>query len=405
MKEDIKFSIFRNVPEASEDPIMLYMNKFKLSQNENKLNLTIGMIKEEDGISLKQLSCVKKAELEILNQNLNKEYTPMAGTSDFLTSIRNLIFPEEKFPSSNSNILVIQTITGGGSLRSGAELVRKLISKKIYTSNLTFSPYKLIFKDLEVYSYPYYNIENRSLDISALLSFINQLDENSVVNFQVSSHNPTGLDPSKEEWEAISEVCFKKNVLVFFDIAYLGYGNGSIEDDLFPVHLFQRKNIEMIISYSSGKSFMNYSDDIGALLLSTRDKNALERIKAHLFVINRGLFSFSSIYGSRIISKILTNEELKREWMNELQETWNTLRAKREAIMNALFRENVQIVDFLKKQKGIYMYFDLNNSQIDYLVDKYAIFVVPGGRVSISSLPTNKIDYFAKAIKDTLTHS
>jgi len=381
------------------------MNKFNLSTNEKKINLTIGMLKDDDGIRLRELSTVRKAELEVINQNLNKEYTPMAGTPDFLSSIRSLIFPEEQFPSSNTNILVIQTITGGGSLRSGSELIRKLISNKIYVSNQTFSPYKSIFRDLEVISYPYFNSENKSLDITKLLSFLEKIEDKSVVNFQVSSHNPTGLDPSKEEWEKIAEICMKKNILVFFDLAYLGYGNGSIEEDLFPIHYFQRKNIEMLISYSSGKSFMNYCDDIGALLVSTRERSSLEKIKAHLFVINRGLFSFSSIYGSRIISRILLDEKLKGEWLNELQETWKNLRAKRQDILNALIKENVHQVDFLKNQKGIYMFFDLNNAQVDYLGDKYSIFVVPGGRISISSLAADKIEYFAKAMKDTLNQN
>jgi hypothetical protein len=197
----------------------------------------------------------------------------------------------------------------------------------------------------------------------------------------------------------------KKNILVFFDLAYLGYGNGSIEEDLFPIHYFQRKNIEMLISYSSGKSFMNYCDDIGALLVSTRERSSLEKIKAHLFVINRGLFSFSSIFGSRIISRILLDEKLKGEWLNELQETWKNLRGKRQDILNALIKENVHQVDFLKNQKGIYMFFDLNNAQVDYLVDKYSIFVVPGGRISISSLAADKIEYFAKAMKDTINQN
>jgi aspartate/tyrosine/aromatic aminotransferase len=150
---------------------------------------------------------------------------------------------------------------------------------------------------------------------------------------------------------------------------------------------------------------MNYCDDIGALLVSTRERSTLERIKAHLFVINRGLFSFSSIYGSRIISRILLDEKLKGEWLRELQETWKNLREKREAILSALTKENVQQVDFLKKQKGIYMFFDLNYSQVMYLGDKYSIFVVPGGRISISSLAADKIEYFAKAIKDTLNQN
>ena len=102
------------------------------------------------------------------------------------------------------------------------------------------------------------------------ISFLEKLEEKSVINFQLSSHNPTGIDPDKEQWLKISHVCSEKKFLVFFDVAYLGFGNNSIEEDLYAIHLFQIKNIEMIIAYSSGKCFMNYCDDIGALIISTK---------------------------------------------------------------------------------------------------------------------------------------
>ena len=404
MKEQKSHSFFEFVPKIAQDPIMVSLKKFNDSTNENKLNLTIGMIKDECGLNLKELKSVKSAESLILSENLNKDYTPMSGTPEFLSAIQNLIFPFDKFDPIESNILVMQTISGGGALRSGSELINKFITNKIYLSNLTFSPYKSIFRHLEVETYPYYNREKKELDFDALLSFLEKLEINSVINFQLSSHNPTATDPTQEQWQKVADVCSKKGLIPFFDIAYLGYANSSIEEDLFAIHLFKRKNVEMLIAYSSGKSFMNYSDDTGALLLTSKDRTKLAYIKSQLYEINRSLFLLSAIYGSRIITKILNDPKLKELWLNELKETWDSLVHKRNMIIDAFEKEEINNIDYLRKQKGVFMFFDLSPKQVDYLADSHAIFVVPGGRINISSLPLDKVTYFAKALKECLNN-
>ena len=149
---------------------------------------------------------------------------------------------------------------------------------------------------------------------------------------------------------------------------------------------------------------MNYSDDTGALLLTSNDRNSLAKIKSQLFIINRGLFSFSAIYGSRIITKILNDPKLKELWLNELKETWDSLVHKRKIIIDAFEKEEINNIDYLRKQKGVFMFFDLSPKQVDYLADSHAIFVVPGGRINISSLPLDKVTYFAKALKRCLNN-
>lgn len=34
------------------------------------------------------------------------------------------------------------------------------------------------------------------------------------------AHNPTGIDPTNEQWAKIADLCIKKNHLPFFDVAY-----------------------------------------------------------------------------------------------------------------------------------------------------------------------------------------
>lgn len=50
---------------------------------------------------------------------------------------------------------------------------------------------------------------------------IESLPDNTVVLLQPCGHNPTGIDPTKQQWDRILEI-FKKrpSLFCFFDMAY-----------------------------------------------------------------------------------------------------------------------------------------------------------------------------------------
>lgn len=400
MEVKSRFAQFSNY--TSKSPFDT-VKKYEASNKEKKMNLSIGMIKDENG-ELSSLKSVQQAEKAIHEAKLYKEYPPIFGLAEFTGAVQSLFFPENSEVVKEGRVLTMHTITGGASLRVAAEVIRKFLPQKIHVSNLTFGAYANIYSKLEVCNYPYYNKQEQKVDAEAFLEYLNKIDNGSNINLQLSSHNPTGLDFSKEEWDKIAAVMTNKKHLAFFDVAYLGYGNKSIEEDLYPIHKFAASKVEMLISYSSAKNFLNYSDDIGALVVVLNKKEPLLKLRSHIVVINRSLFSFVAVYGSRIIGKIVADPELKKLWLQELTQIWERISQARQSIIQEMEKQQVPInYSFLKRQKGIYMFLDLDDKQVQKLGEDYGIFLSEGGRVNISGVPPQNISYFVSSVKEVLS--
>lgn len=399
----MKKSRFSKVPSVAKDPIFSAFEKFKSSENPNKMNLSIGMFVNELGEQIVYKS-VEEAEKIIHASNLYKEYPQFGGAPEFTSAIQNLFFTPDSQVVKEGRVFVSQMITGGAALRISAELIQKFISNKIHVSNETFGPYKNILANMEIHYYPYFNKEKQCLDTQAFLEYLNEIEDRSVINLQLSSHNPTALDFSRDEWDKVCEVMKAKKHLAQFDAAYLGYGTGSIEGDLYPIHKFSENYIEMLICHSSAKNFTNYSDDIGSIICVLNKKEPIEKIKSHLIILSRSLFSFVSLYGARIIEKVLNTPELNKLRNEEQTEVYNRIKSIRNKVIDEMDRQNVNVnLKFLRAQSGIYMFLNLNDDQVQTLAEKYNIFLCGGGRVSLSGLTSDKISYFVECIKNVLS--
>lgn len=361
------------------------------------------MLQDESGKYV-EFSCVKQAEKALLSENLNKEYTVITGIPEYNENLKSLFFPDKENPAvKEDRILVTQPVTGGAALRMVSEVIKRFLPKKIHLSNLTFAPYIQIFEGLEICYYPYYNSEKKCLDIEAIKKYFSALELNSVVLFQLSSHNPTALDLDPSHWNELLEVFKSRKTLLVFDAAYLGYAGGSFAADLYPIHKYTENNIEMLICYSSAKNFTNYCDDIGGLLVVLNKKELLIKLKSHLIVLARSLFSFPSLYGARIINKIINNPSLNELWMQEQKKVFERIQEVREMVIQEMQAQNVKVdFEFLRKQKGIYMFLDLNEAQMDKLSSEHLVFLASGGRVNLTGVNKGNLNSFVGAVKRVL---
>jgi aspartate/tyrosine/aromatic aminotransferase len=399
----MKKSIFSNVPMADECKVFKYLKQYESCTDPEKMNLTIGVFDDGKG-GIVEFECVKKAQEEIAKASFNKEYAPIGGMNEFTNSLKQIFFDPEFKPLKEERILFAHVATGGSALRIGTELITKFLTNKIYVSNETWDLYTNIFCRLQVERYPYYNREKKCLDIAALVDFLGGIDNGSVISLQLSCHNPTGLDPSNEEWDRIAEVMAKKNHLAFFDAAYLGYSTGNISDDLYPVHKFADLNVEQWIAYSSGKCFSTFSEDIGALIMIFNKKEIVNNMRSHYIIHARSLYSFAPLYGSRIINTIIEKPELRELWHKEQREIFERVKNLRAKVIEETEKKGITglNIDNMKKQRGIFCFFDLTDEQIGHLANKYSIFVGPRGRINLTGLIEEKIPKFANALKETL---
>jgi aspartate/tyrosine/aromatic aminotransferase len=394
-------SIFSHIPMADGNKLFDLAKQYQDCKDPNKVNLAIGQFRDEKG-ELIEFECVRKSQEIVAKSNMNKEYAPIGGMPEFIKSLQEIFFIPDFKPLKEERILFAHLATGGASLKLGSELIQKFIGNKIYVSNETFGPYYNLFSRLEIKTYPYY--KDRKLDIDSLVEFLRNLEDGSVISLQISGHNPTSLDPSKEEWDRLAEVMAKKKHIAYFDVAYLGYASGCIQEDLYPVYKFADLNIEQLISYSSAKNFTTYSDDIGALIFIFNNKDLVNKMRSHYVVHARSLYSFGPLYGSRIINKIMESPELKELWLKEQKQVYERIADIRKRFIEELEKEGIagEYIDFLRKQKGIYIYLDISNEKVDQLAEKFHIYTGPKGRINATGITEEKFSYIAKALKDTL---
>jgi len=397
-------SLFSNIPLEPKDPIFISNDKFNNSKAEHKMNLTFGVLMEPGNEpNLYQFKCVSKAQDIISKENLDHEYPPLTGLPDYNMAIQNLFFDKDSRVVKESRIMTVQGITGGAALTIGADLLSKLATKSIYLSNKTWSCYQGLFQKLEIKYYPYYDEKTKAIDFENMSLFFSKLEKGSVVSFIINSHNPTGLDLNLEQWGIIGKLCATNKIFVFFDIPYAGYSTGSFQTDITPVRLFESFGVEMFIAYSTEKNFGLYTDNCGAFMAILNKPKAISALKSHLIVCCRTLNSFPSLYPARIIIKILNTPELKELWESELKSISDDLKNKRQLVLKEFEHLNIPINNYVNQQ-GLYLFLDINQKQVDYLGDKYNVFVVPGGRVSISCISSKNVKVFAEAVKDTINN-
>jgi aspartate/tyrosine/aromatic aminotransferase len=396
-------SRFSDLPPNQTDSLFASFKKFKESNSPNKINLSIGMLQDESGKYI-EFDCVKQAEKALLSENLNKEYTVITGIPEYNETIKSIFFPnKENSAVKEDRILATQPVTGGAALRMASEIIKRFLPKKIHLSNLTFVPYIQIFEGLEICYYPYYNAKTKSLDLDAMKGYFNTLEPNSVVLFQLSSHNPTALDLEPQHWDELLTIFKSRNILLIFDAAYLGYAGGSFAADLYPIETYSQNRIEMLICYSSAKNFTNYCDDIGGLIVVLNRKENLLKLKSHIVVLARSLFSFPSLYGARVITKIYNNEKLKALWLQEQRNVFERIKEVREMVIQEMQQLAAKIdFEFLKEQKGIYMFLDLSEAQMDKLASEHLVFLACGGRVNLTGVNKGNMKVFVEAVKKVL---
>lgn len=406
-------SVFDHIEQTAWDPIVEILDLYGKCQNPEKVNLTIGAYRNEN-LQPVVFESVRLAEKEIFEEGFSREYLPFLGDEEFNVLTQKTIF-ETSIPLVKGNpklnvieakrITTIQSISGSGCLRIGAEFLNKFIHKKIYVSNLTWPNHFPIFElaGMIAEKYPYYNPETKELDFDNLIKFLKQAEENSIVLLHVCGHNPTGVDPNADQWKEICRVMQQRNLFPYFDLAYQGYISGDLIKDIYPIYEFLNNDFEMFIAQSFSKSMNLYGERAGSLHVIVNDPDSIERVKAHFAEIAKGIYLVPVGHGSRIIKKVLGNESLRKMWEDELKVGVQRLNYVRNRLFEELKKINTRgNWDHVKNQKGMFSYTGLNEAQCCALIEKHNIFLVKSGRISLSGLNDKNIPFVALAIKDVV---
>ncbi|KAG9853524.1 aspartate aminotransferase, partial [Aureobasidium melanogenum] len=335
-------SLFNNLETMPGDPIFGLMALYAKDPAEKKASLTIGVYRDEEGKPW-VLPTVKKVE-KIIAEDVatNHEYLPMEGLQPFVESARDLLFGNPS-ASLTSRIGSLQTISGTGAVHLGARFLNDSLSpKRIWVSDPTWGNHHAIFDvaapNVEQKMYPYYDAATCSLNFTGMMETLERdAQPGDLILLHACAHNPTGIDPTKEQWEKIADLCERKQLFPFFDSAYQGFASGDVDEDAWAVrHFVSRGTLELVVAQSFSKNFGLYGQRVGAFHIVAADQDAKDKALSNLIHLQRAEISNPPVYGARIVAFILRNEELKREWEQDLLIMSGRIKAMRAALYGEL---------------------------------------------------------------------
>lgn len=395
-------------PLGPDDPILGITIMYNSDSNPQKINLGVGAYRDEGGLPF-VLSAVREAERRILDRNLAMEYLPVAGDSAFVQKAIRLAYGENDY-IKNGCVSAMQALSGTGACRMAGEFLARYLdygapgrSSKplILLPDPSWTNHSNIFRDAgcQVGSYSYYHPPTKGLDFEACIKSLTEAPEGSVVLLHACAHNPTGVDPSSEQWAEISSVLKSKHHLPLFDMAYQGFTSGDADVDAASVRQFVSDGHRVILAQSFSKNFGLYGHRVGCLSVLTDSKEEATAISSQLKIIARPMYSNPPISGVRIVNEVLGDSELETSWRAEMKGMADRITSVRTLLRNNLTKLGSALNwDHIVDQNGMFCYSGLTKEHVEQLRNEHSIYLTLNGRISMAGVTKNNVERLAHAI-------
>jgi aspartate aminotransferase len=389
---------------APPDPIMGLTEAFKKDSNPNKINLGVGVYKDAQGRTPK-FESVRKAEAKILEAETTKEYLPISGSPEFGEAVQKLVLGAEHEAVKAGRVATAQTPGGTGALRVGGDFIHRLYpDAKMWVSDPSWENHRNVFEaaGLEVKTYPYYDKDRKGIAFAAMIEALGKVPAGDVVLLHGCCHNPTGADPTPEQWKQIGDAAQKQGWMPFVDFAYQGLGDG-LERDAAGVRELCRPGVEMLMASSFSKNFGLYNERVGALTVVGATADAAQKAFSHIKRSIRANYSNPPSHGGKIVTTILNDAGLRREWEAEVRAMCDRINTMRRLFVQKLKEKGVdRDFSFIEKQKGMFSFSGLTKEQVEKLRSKYAIYIVGSGRINVAGMTEENMDRLCEAVAAVL---
>ncbi len=396
--------MFEKVVAAPADPILGLTEEFKKDPRTEKINLGVGIYKNEAG-ETPVLATVKKAEAALLESEKTKSYLTIEGTAEYGLAVQKLLFGDKSEIVTQKLAKTAQAPGGTGALRVAGEFIKRQIGDvKVWISNPTWANHHGVFNaaGLETTQYSYYNAETKDKDFAAMLTDLEQAQAGDIVLLHGCCHNPTGIDPTDKEWETLAKLVADKGLLPLFDFAYQGFAKG-VEEDAQGLRTFAKYNKEILVASSFSKNFGLYNERVGAFTIVAGSTDVAETAFSQIKAIIRSIYSNPPAHGAAVVTYILNNAELRAEWENEVTEMRERIQEMRELFVTTLKAEGVKAdFSFIERQNGMFSFSGLNKEQVARLKDELAIYIVGSGRISVAGMTKSNMGPLCKGIAAVL---
>ncbi|WP_029684993.1 amino acid aminotransferase [Tatumella saanichensis] len=392
--------MFESISAAPADPILGLADLFRADNRPSKINLGIGVYKDETSKTV-VLTSVKKAEQFLLDNETTKSYLSIDGYPEFAAQTQALLFGQDTPIITSGRARTAQTPGGTGALRVAADfLVQQTGVKRVWVSNPSWPNHNSIFaaSGLEVLHYDYYDADNHQLNFDGMLASLNEAQPGDVVLFHGCCHNPTGIDPTAEQWQQLAELSVERGWLPLFDFAYQGFGRG-LEEDAEGLRIFAAKHHELLVCSSYSKNFGLYNERVGAFTLVAENADVADRAFSQAKFAIRANYSNPPAHGAAIVATILGDESLRSLWQQELSDMRERIQRMRQLFVNTLAEKGAaKDFSFISQQNGMFSFSGLTKQQVHRLRDEFGIYAVDSGRINIAGMTPQNMSQLCEAI-------
>ncbi|XP_014289278.1 aspartate aminotransferase, mitochondrial [Halyomorpha halys] len=395
-------SVWEKVALGPPDAILGITEAFKRDKDPKKMNLGVGSYRDDNGKPY-VLPSVKEAEKRIMAKNMDKEYAPISGLSEYCKLAAAFAFGEDSPVIKNGLNASTQSISGTGALRIGAAFCSLFypFSKDVYIPSPTWGNHIPIFRHcgMNVKYYKYYDKKTVGLDYQGLMSDIKGFPDRSLLLLHACAHNPTGIDLKKEQWKELSALIKKKNHFPFFDMAYQGFASGDAINDAFAIRQFVSDGHQVVLCQSFAKNMGLYGERVGNFTVVCKDKEEVDRVMSQLKIIIRPMYSNPPVHGARIVLEILSDPQLKNQWLKEVKGMADRIISVRKKLKDELGKlGSSRNWNHITDQIGMFCFTGLTPEQVDRMAKEFHIYLTRDGRISVAGVSSNNYQYLASSM-------
>jgi aromatic-amino-acid transaminase len=399
--------MFQHIPPYGGDPIFAIVEAFLRDPRPGKVNLSIGIYFDEQG-RLPVLPSVQQAEARILAAGGAKSYLPMEGDPAARAQVQALLFGADHPAVSSGRIATIQTVGSSGGLRVGADFLKAwLPDSAVWVSDPTWDNHRSMFEGscFAVHTYPYYDAATGGLRFEAMLEVLRTLPARSIVLLHACCHNPTGVDLTPAQWDAIVPVLRERELLPYVDLAYQGFGDG-MHEDAYAVRALADAGLVFFVANSFSKSMSVYGERCGALSVVCGDAAEAELVLGQLKFTVRRNYSSPAIHAGQIVAHVLGDADLRATWEAEVGAMRERIARMRRSLHGVLAAKLPgRDFSYFLTQRGMFSYTGLTPAQVDRLREEFGVYLVRSGRMCVAGLNAGNVERTAEAMAAVLSRA
>lgn len=399
--------MFDRLEIAPPDPILGLQEAFNRDPNPAKINLSVGVYKDALG-QTPVLRAVKRAEERILSQETTKDYLGIAGSTEYAAAVQRLLFGQGHEAIADRLAVTAHTPGGTGALRVAGELLQRARPGLcIWLSEPTWPNHVNVFRasGLAIKTYPYFDVEVNDLAFDRMVAAVRQIPKGDAILLHGCCHNPTGIDPTPDQWSEIAQLVAERGLLPLVDLAYQGLAEGIREDTVGILSLYQPGR-ELLVASSFSKNFGLYNERVGALTAVASSSDTAAAVLSQLKRCIRANYSNPPAHGAAIVSTILGDPALCADWESELHGMCMRIQHMRRLFVETLAATGVpRDFAFVSRQRGMFSYSGLTPRHVQSLRQDHSVYVVGDGRINVAGMTEANIGTLCQAIADVLRAS